>query len=59
MWPNLGLTPKFTRGRGVNLEKCFKNVKIIGFFNMFLHIFFVNEHCQNKAELSSKEDRKY
>ena len=29
---------KFRRWRGVNLEKCFKNVKIIGFLDIFLDI---------------------
>ena len=29
---------KFRRGRGVNLGKCLKNVKIIGFFDIFLDI---------------------
>ena len=31
LWSNLGFTPKFRRGRGANLGKCWKNVKIIGF----------------------------
>ena len=30
--------PRFTRRRGVHLGKCLKNVKIIGFFDIFLHI---------------------
>ena len=29
---------KILEGRGVNLEKCLKNVKIIGFFDIFLDI---------------------
>ena len=39
---NLGLSPKFRRRKGVNLEKCLKNVKIIGFLTFFW-TFYINE----------------
>ena len=38
MRSNLEFTSKFRRGRDANLGKCLKNVKIIGFFDIFLDI---------------------
>ena len=38
MLSNFRSTPKFRRGRGANLGNCLKNVKIIGFLDIFLDI---------------------